>query len=289
MRLITTENTPKKDFHQFMLGGIVPRPIALVSTIDPDGIKNLAPFSYFNAVSSVPPILMVSVGRKPDGSKKDTLINVETNGEFVVNMVHYGMIRQMALSSVAFPPETDEFAMTGFSPVASDYIAPFRIGESKLQFECRVRNIQELGTGPGESSLIFGDVICIHVDENIIGPNNRLLPEKMDAIGRMGRSYYSRISGETLETVVQSQAIHPIGYLALPEAIRNSRILSANDIARLSACTEVPRLEDLSNQAEALNLNSLQDIEIWHWEIKKALQENDVDLALKLSFLSVNK
>ena len=109
MRYITTDNTSKRDFHQYMLGAVVPRPIALVSSINTEGTLNLAPFSYFNAVSSIPPILMLYVGRTTSGKKKDTLSNIESTGQFVVNMVSHQMLRQMTLTSVAFPSNVSEF------------------------------------------------------------------------------------------------------------------------------------------------------------------------------------
>jgi flavin reductase (DIM6/NTAB) family NADH-FMN oxidoreductase RutF len=285
MKTIYPDSTPKKDFHQFMLGGIVPRPIALLSTIDKKGINNLAPFSYFNAVSSIPPILMVSIGRKADGSKKDSLINVEETGEFVVNMVHHALLHPMALSSVAFPSKTDEFDMTGLTPLPSENIKAMRVKEAKIQFECRLREIKNLGEQAGEGSLIFGDVLCIHIDESIIGENNRLLPDKMDMIGRLGRSYYTRIKPESILTVVQAQQVRPIGYPALPVSIRNSQILSANDLSVLAAQTSLPDEKELEELRGRYASRLLSDENIKHTEIKKAIEENKIELALKITYL----
>jgi flavin reductase (DIM6/NTAB) family NADH-FMN oxidoreductase RutF len=190
-------------------------------------LRNIAPYSYFNAVSSIPPILMVSVGRKGDGHKKDTLVNVEETGEFVVNMVPFSMIRQMALTSVMLPPESDEYNLSGLTGIDSIHIRPQRIEESPIHFECKLNRILTLGSGPAESTLIFGDVQCIHIDEKIIDERNRIDPTKLDIVGRLGRSYYTRVEGSSLETVVMPQREIPLGFEVIPASIRKSEILSA--------------------------------------------------------------
>jgi len=228
---------------------------------------------------------MVSVGRKEDGSKKDTLRNVESNGEFVVNMVRFDMIRQMALSAVEFPPETDEFDMTGFVAEPSLLVGPPRVSGSPVQFECRLRKILSLEKGPLESSLIFGDVICIHVDESIIGENQRIRPEKMDVVGRLGRSHYARIVPESIHTVVQAQRSSPIGYSALPDHIRHSIILTANEIARLAACTEIPDPDLMENSLKQHGLDARSDDRLIHEKIRELIWGDKLELALHLAFL----
>ena len=285
MRQITLDNTSKRDFHQFMLGGITPRPIALVSTIDAQGNRNLAPFSYFNAVSSLPPILMVSVGRKADGSKKDTLFNIEETGEFVVNMVHFPLIMQMALSSVQLPPDSDEFDLAGLNTLKSTFIKPFRVKESPIHFECKVRDILELGSKPGESTLVFGDVQCIHVDESIIDNNNRIDPSLLRIVGRLGRSYYTRTGPETLETIVMPQREIPIGFEALPDEIRRSEYLSANDIAKLASCKQIPDKDSVQALQNSIKKNSSDPgCQMTQQKIKKFIDLGNLDEALKWAF-----
>ena len=281
MRTIELNNTSKRDFHQFMLGGVTPRPIALVSTIDASGIRNLAPYSYFNAVSSIPPILMVSVGRKPDGNKKDTLVNVENNREFVVNMVPYSLIMQMALSSVALPPDADEFDLSGLTPVDSVNIAPYRVKESPIQFECRLRELKEMGKKAGESTLLFGDVLCIHVDEKIIDKNNRIDPVKANIVGRLGRSYYSRVEASNIETIVMPQMDVPIGYSYLPEDLRNSTVLTANDIAKMAALKNMPDVETIQRKANQYSQRIISyKKNQFHKELKKMIEKDDIENAL---------
>jgi flavin reductase (DIM6/NTAB) family NADH-FMN oxidoreductase RutF len=285
MKYITPENTTKRDFHQFMLGGIVPRPIAWVSTVDREGIRNLAPFSYFNAVSSLPPVLMVSVGRKPDGSKKDTLLNVEQTGELVVNMVPYQMLWQMALTSVQLPSELEEFNLAGLETLDSVHVKPPRVRYSPIQFECRVNRILDLGTGPGESSLIFGDVQCIHVEEGAIDENNRIDPAKLGIVGRMGRSYYTRTGKETLETVVVPQLRIPIGFDALPEKIRKSKWLTANETSQLAALTKLPSKNVIQQTiSEFKHQNLSPDDQKIQEKISELIQKGQTEQALILAF-----
>ena len=287
MRFITTENTPRRDFHQYMLGSFVPRPIALVSTMGKNGVYNLAPFSYFNAVSSVPPVLMVSVGRSPNGKKKDTLQNIEENGEFVVNMVNYGMLRQMTLASVAFPPEQSEFEMAGFKPIKSTMLNIPRVEGAPIQFECKVKKIIELGDGPGESSVVFGDILCMHVDEGVIDENNRIDPVKLDVMGRLGRSNYTRITQESIETAVQAQFSNPVTYPNLPEHIRSSKILSANEIAILAAVDITDWLEKTESKGESGDVDFLNNPQMHHEAIKNALKCNNISRAIRLAGLGL--
>lgn len=284
MRKITLNNTSKKDFHQFMLGGITPRPIALVSTISEKGVPNLAPYSYFNAVSSIPPILMVSIGRKPDGNKKDTLINIENNGQFVVNMVNHPMIRQMALTSVQLPMDEDEFMLAGFETLESTEIKPYRVKNAPIQFECKVNRIIEMGSQQNPCNLVFGDVQCIHIDEKIIGENNRIDPVRLEIVGRLGRSYYTKTDVETIETVVVPQGKIPIGFQALPKSIQNSEVLSTNDIAQLAAMHELPREMEKANAVAAF-IKNYPDIEpsTFHQKIKALIHTGETELALKLA------
>ena len=285
MRCITIDNTPPTDFHQFMLGAVTPRPIAWVSTVDEKGIRNLAPFSYFNAVSSIPPVLMISISRKADGSKKDTLVNIETTGELVVNMVPHNRIWQMALSSVQIPADADEFRLAGLQALDSTRVKPPRVTESPVHFECRVRDIIHLGTGPGESSLILADVLCLHIDEAVIDPKNRIDPLKLDLVGRLGRSNYCRMQKDTIEPVHLPQTEIPIGFDALPEAIRNSNILSANDLAMLASATEYPDPEAIEVLQEQLFKDGPRfDTDEIHQLIRQALKMSDLEYALALTF-----
>ena len=159
---IDAQTTSTPDFYQFLIGSVAPRPIAFVSTMDKEGNTNLAPFSFFNAFSSKPPIVVFSVGRRvQDGTTKDTLSNVEQTMECVINMVSHSIVRQMTLTAVNYPKGVNEFEKAGLTPLASDMVRPFRVKESPVQLECRVDQILPLGTEGGAGCLIICNVLCI--------------------------------------------------------------------------------------------------------------------------------
>jgi flavin reductase (DIM6/NTAB) family NADH-FMN oxidoreductase RutF len=180
------------DIYKLMIGMIVPRPIAFVSTIDAAGIRNLAPFSYFTACSSNPPVVCfcasVRSGPRPH---KDTLENIRATGEFVVNIVSEEIAAQMNLCSAEVPPEVDEFELSGLTPMASDLVKPPRVAESKVQMECRLRQILVVSEKPGGGSLVLGDVLRFHIEESLLD-GYKIDPEKLKAIGRMGGPMYTR-------------------------------------------------------------------------------------------------
>ena len=160
MLTIDPKDTPQKDLHQFILGTVAPRPIAFVSTIDEEGNKNLAPYSFFNAFSSNPPIVVFSSNRRgSDNTTKDTLHNVRVSGECVINAVNYAIVRQMAVASVDFPTGVSEFEKTGLTPIPSDLVKAFRVAESPAHMECKVKDIITLGEGGGAGHLIICEVV----------------------------------------------------------------------------------------------------------------------------------
>ncbi len=251
MRSIDPKNTPTRDLHQFLLGCVSPRPIAFASTIDNDGNPNLAPYSFFNAFSSNPPILVFSSNRRVvDNTTKDTLANIEANGEVVINMVNYEIVRQMAVTSISFPTGVSEFTKSGLTPIPSDIVKPFRVKESPAHIECKVREIITLGDKGGAGHLILCDVVKMHISEDVID-GNRINPHKMDLMGRMGRSYYCRASGDAIHTIIQPVMEVTIGYDQLPERIKSSTILTANDVAMLSGLKALPSDDELRAFREA--------------------------------------
>jgi flavin reductase (DIM6/NTAB) family NADH-FMN oxidoreductase RutF len=181
-----------RNIYKLMIGSIVPRPIAFVSTVSADGILNLAPFSFFTGVSASPPVvLFCPVRRAPDGHRKDTLHNVQATGEFVVNIVSEDFAAQMNLCSADFPPEVDEFEISGLTPLASDLVRPPRVRESRVQMECKVLQIVEVGAGPLGASVVLGQVLRFHVADDLY-EDFRIDPDKLRAIGRMGGPTYAR-------------------------------------------------------------------------------------------------
>ena len=181
-----------RDVYKLMVGAIVPRPIAFVSTLSADGVLNLAPFSFFTAISANPPVICFSpMIRSSDGNQKDTLRNIEATGEFVVNVVSEDIAAQMNICSQEFPPEVDEFAASGLTPLASEAVKPPRVAESHIQMECRLVQVVHVSPKPLGGSIVLGEVLRFHVDDAIVG-NFAIDPDKLRPIGRMGGPTYTR-------------------------------------------------------------------------------------------------
>ncbi len=230
-----------RDLHQFILGTVAPRPIAFVSTIDAEGRPNLAPYSFFNAFSSNPPIVVFSSNRRvTDNTTKDTLHNIRATGEAVINMVNYAIVRQMAVCSVEFPAGVSEFEQSGLTPIPSEVVRPPRVKESPAHLECKVRDIITLGEHGGAGHLIICEVVRLHISEEVVDERGRIDPHKIDLMGRLGRAYYVRASGDAVYTIVQPVTKMVIGYPSLPEHVRHSRVLTGNHIGLLAGLHEVP-------------------------------------------------
>jgi len=248
MKTIIPNEIEIKDLHQFIVGAIAPRPIAFASTVNENGQTNLAPYSFFNAFSSNPPILVFSSNRKVKGNTtKDTLHNVQTNGEVVINVVNYDIVQQMAIASVSYPSDISEFDKSGLTPIASQFVKPARVKESPVQFECKVKEIITLGEHGGAGHLIICEVVCIHINENVIDERNRIDPNKLDLVGRLGRAYYVRASGNALFTVAQDQEIIALGFDKLPNHIKNSSVLTGNQIGLIAGLTKFPTEEEIAD------------------------------------------
>ncbi len=181
--------TPQRDVYKLLIGSIVPRPIAFVSTISEEGLHNLAPFSFFNAICGEPPTIGFSTSfREP---RKDTYINIKATGEFVVNIVSEEIAEKMNLTSGEYPHGTDEFAISGLTPVPSDVVRAPRVKESRVNMECKLMQILDVSTKPGGGSLIIGEVVRFHVDDALVD-NFRIDADRLRAIGRMGGNDYAR-------------------------------------------------------------------------------------------------
>jgi len=181
-----------RNVYKLMIGAIVPRPIAFVSTISPDGILNLAPFSFFMGVCANPPVIAFAPTIRPtDGRQKDTLNNIEATREFVVNIVSEEFAEKMNQCSGEYPPQVDEFAVSGLTPVASDVVKPPRVAESKVNMECRLFQLVRISDKPLGGSVVLGEIVRFHVDDALID-DFRIDPDKLRAIGRMGGSGYAR-------------------------------------------------------------------------------------------------
>ena len=197
--IIDPNDLTPRDRYFLMIGSIVPRPIALISTLGADGTLNLAPFSFFNGVSSTPPVVGVAVGSRA-GVPKDTWTNVVETKEFVVNVVDEEITDPMVLASGDYGPEVDEFVVTGLTPVPSDLVKPPRVGESPISFECRLRQVVEIGETPGNgptTALILGDVLRVHLRDGLL-VDGHIDADALEPVGRMGNLEYCR-TGDRFE------------------------------------------------------------------------------------------
>jgi flavin reductase (DIM6/NTAB) family NADH-FMN oxidoreductase RutF len=281
-----------KDLHQFILGAVAPRPIAFASTLSAEGIPNLAPFSFFNAFSSNPPILIFSANRRvSNNTTKDTLKNVEDTGEVVVNVVSHRIVRQMALCSIEYGAEVNEFEKAGFTPLSSEKVKPFRVAESPVHMECKVEKILPLGEKGGAGNLIICNILLMHIAEEIMNENGRIDPHKIDLVARMGRFYYARASGDAVFEVVQPYNVIGIGFDGLPTGIRHNNTLTGNNLGELAALTALPSKEealalataDARVQAALRLPTARQELFIY---AKEMLDKKEVELGAKLAVLA---
>jgi flavin reductase (DIM6/NTAB) family NADH-FMN oxidoreductase RutF len=245
IRINPTEIQHSK-LHQYLLGSIAPRPIAFASTVDGHGNPNLSPFSFFNVFGYNPTTLIFSPSlRGRDGSTKNTLENLKIVPEVVINVVTYEMVNQASLASTEYPWGVDEFIKAGFTKLASELIQPFRVKESPVQMECRVRDIIETGSGGGAANLVICKVLLMHVSEDILGDDGMIDQQKIRLVGRLGKDYYVKAFGDALFEVEKPLQRIGIGIDALPDKIRNSRILTGNDLGVLGNVENLPNLEEI--------------------------------------------
>ncbi|MEK6479557.1 flavin reductase family protein [Catalinimonas sp. 4WD22] len=244
MKSIYPADVSARDFYSYMVGAVVPRPIAFVSSISADGKVNLSPFSFFNAVSAKPPILIFApVNSMRDNSTKNTLDNVLEQDEVVINIVNYAILEQMSLASTAYPKDVNEFAKSGLTEVPSQLVKPPRVAEAPVAFECKVKQVIALGEEGGAGNLVICEVLLVHISEEILDEKGNIHPQKLDAVGRMGGNFYCRASGDAVFEVIRPVKAHGIGVDQLPEAIRKSSILTGSNLAKLASVSAIPDRE----------------------------------------------
>ena len=259
---IETGSIPVPRLHAYLLGAVGPRPIALASTIDAQGRPNLAPFSFFNIFSANPPVLIFSPARRGrDNTTKHTYHNVKNLKEVVINVVNFDMVQQTSLASTEYAEGVNEFEKAGFTALASDMVAPFRVKESPVHFECKVREVIELGQEGGAGNLVICEVLKMHIKESVLDENGIIDQQKIDTVGRMGGDYYFRASGSALFEVAKPLRTLGIGVDQIPDDIRNSTVLTGNDLGKLG---NVETLPDETTVNE-YRLTELSDIFV-EWE-----------------------
>ncbi|WP_299127890.1 flavin reductase family protein [uncultured Winogradskyella sp.] len=232
--------------HGYLLSAVAPRPIAFASTIDTEGNPNLSPFSFFNVFSANPPVLIFSPARRVrDNTTKHTLENVEAVNEVVINVVNYEIVHQMSLSSTEYPEGVNEFEKAGLTMLPSDMVKPFRVAESPVQFECTVNDIIKLGTEGGAGNLVICEVVKLHIAEEILNADNTINQEALDLVGRAGGSYYSRAKRGFFE-IPKPLRTMGIGVDALPEHVKNSMILTGNNLGMLANVDALPNKQEVN-------------------------------------------
>lgn len=238
--------------HAYLLSAVAPRPIAFASTLNQDGTPNLSPFSFYNVFSSNPPIAIFSPARRVrDNTTKHTLENVKHTPEVVLNAVNYDMVQQMSLSSTEYPYGVNEFEKSGLTPLASELVKPFRVKESPVQIECKVNEVIALGDQGGAGNLIVCEILLVHIQESILDEQGRIDQHKIDLVARLGGDWYSRNSGNALFEVPKPLSTLGIGVDVIPTTIRNSPILSGNDLGKLGNVEKIPSEKDISTYIQS--------------------------------------
>lgn len=182
------------DIYQALVGAVTPRPIAWVTTLSPAGVVNLAPFSFFNAFGANPPIVVFSPTLRRDGSKKDTLLNLESLGEFAINSATAPLAEKVNLTSKEIPPSDSEVSLANLTTLPSTKVKPPRIAESPVHMECRVRQIIPCGTGPIAANLVIGEVLMIHIADDVLDEKGRIDPRKLQTVARLGGDFWCHTS-----------------------------------------------------------------------------------------------
>lgn len=227
-------------------GAIAPRPICFASTIDAQGQVNLSPFSFFNMFSTKPPVLIFSPARRGrDNTTKHTLENVFEVPEVCINVVNYAMVQQTSLSSTEYPKGVNEFVKAGFTEEPSLHIKPPRVKESPVQLECIVNQVIPLGNEGGSGNLVICEVKLFHVNVNVLNAVGKIDQQKIDLVARLGGDWYARAHGEALFEVAKPLTTMGMGVDALPESIRNSNILTGNDLGMLGNTETLPDALDI--------------------------------------------
>lgn len=259
-----------------MLGAIAPRPIAFASTINKKGIRNLSPFSFFNAFGSNPPILIFSPARRVrDNTVKHSLINTKDTREVVINVVSFNIVQQASLASCEYAEGVDEFIKAGLTPVASEFVKPFRVKESPVQFECKVINVIETGTQGGAANLIVCEILCMHIDDSVLNAEGKIDPHKIDLVARMSEDYYCRASGDAVFTVPKPNRKLGIGFDNLPESVKNSTILTGNDLGMLANVEQLPNEAECKAYKQLMN-EKFEEVTVVHNRAKALILEGKI-------------
>jgi flavin reductase (DIM6/NTAB) family NADH-FMN oxidoreductase RutF len=264
---------PFHDTHRLLLSGVAPRPIAFVGSLDKDGKPNLAPFSYFNAFGSNPPVVCFSPAFSgKTGAPKDTFLNVIETKECTISIVTYDMVHQTSIASAPYERGVDEFEKSGFTKFPSQIVKAPGVAESPFIMEAKLLKHVDFGGLPGGANMMICEIVLFHIDEAVLGEKNSIDPHKMDQVARMGGTWYTRAAQGLFEL---AQPTAPVtGFDALPNEIRQSDFLSGHDIARLLAA-------DIPEEAHRAQPSSETRRER-HERAKELIENGDLEAAWKV-------
>ncbi len=274
------------ELHAYLLGAVAPRPICFASTVNKAGVPNLSPFSFFNIFGSNPPTLIFSPSRRVrNNTIKHTLENIQATGEVVINVVSYAMVQQTSLASCEYPEGVDEFEKAGFTPLRAVRFRPFRVKDSPVQMECIVKQVIATGDGGGAGNLVICEPVLLHINENILNEKGGIDPHKIDLVARMGADYYCRASGNAVFEVAKPNTQLGIGVDALPAGIRQSNILTGNNLGQLGNVHELPVIdptfedEHLKNIIQYYSVSPAEMEQELHKYAQKLLSQGNVAAA----------
>ena len=274
IKTIDVKSGDNAELYKYLSSAITPRPIAFVSTINKNGYKNLSPFSFFNVFSVNPPILIFApVRRIRNNTSKDTLENVKQINECVIYIVTENIDQQFSLSSCDYDADINEFEKAGFTELKSDLIKPSRIKESPINFECKVNKIIDLGTEGGSGSLVLCEVLKMHINKSILNEFNDIDPFKLNVVSRLGANWYGKTTKDSLYEIAKPISKKGMGFDNLPSHIRNSKILTGNELAILASREVLTKKSKINN-----NLS----IDEKHLKAKKYLSEGKYEKAWQI-------
>ncbi|MDQ1139715.1 flavin reductase family protein [Pedobacter agri] len=295
MLTLKTEDLTLVQLQDYLQYAIAPRPICFASTVDAEGNINLSPFSFFNMFSTKPPICVFSPARRVrDNTTKHTLENVLEVKECVINIVNYDMVQQMSLASTEYAKGVNEFEKAGFTMLQSELVAPPRVAEAPVQFECVVNQVIPLGDNHGAGNLILAEIKLIHINENVLDENGKIDQQKIDLVARLGGDWYCRVTESNLFKVAKPLAKLGIGVDALPKSVRLSKVLTGNDLGMLGNIEHLPNEDEIDLVSNHPEVKEVLDATIGdvtnrerelHELARNFLKNGDVDLALKVVLL----
>jgi flavin reductase (DIM6/NTAB) family NADH-FMN oxidoreductase RutF len=292
MLTINTADLKPAELQNYLQYAIAPRPICFVSTIDKQGNVNLSPFSFFNIFSINPPVCVFSPSRRVrDNTTKHSLENILEVPECVINIVNYNMVQQTSLASVEYPKGVNEFVKAGFTQLPSELVRPPRVAESPVQMECLIRQVIPLGENAGAGNLVLSEIKRIHINEDILDESGKIDQAKIDLVARLGGDWYCRVGAENLFEVEKPVRTLGIGVDSLPASIRNSAVLTGNNLGQLGNVESLPTDEEIDAFRTDPELRQILDATIGdsktrerelHHYARKLLESKEVIKAWKV-------